>query len=154
MARFFIELRAWCRSEFGGALPFEVPMAGHAMLNARALSAGSAWWRRCDKLVLGPDGSFYDCEGCLAFPPEEVSGHRIGTGSSGVDWGARAAYMDRAASALDSHGAGRRWQHVCPRVYFRVAEQSKAPLEPLLENLHRVSEVFCGGFAALSRAGA
>ncbi|MBI5594627.1 MAG: 4Fe-4S cluster-binding domain-containing protein [Elusimicrobia bacterium] len=153
LARFFVDLKAWCRSEFGGALPFEVPMSSHALLNARALSVRTAWWRRCDKLVLGPDGSFYDCEGCLAFRPEEVAGHRIGSGSTGVDWAARGAYMDRAAAVLDSHGAGARWQHVCPRVYYRVAEQTAAPLGPLLENLHRVSEVFCGGFAALARAG-
>ena len=152
LARFFLDLKAWCRRDFGGALPFEVPMARHARRNALDMAGGRSWWRTCDKLVLGPDGSFYDCEGCLAFPEGEIGGHRIGSGMSGVDWAARSAYMDRAAGALDALGAGARWQHVCPRVYFRVAEQQNAPLAPLLDNLHRVSEVFCGGFASLSRA--
>ena len=149
LARFFAGLKEYYVARTGARIPFDIPMLRHAVLNARARAGGRAWWEACGKLVLGADGSFYACEGSLAVPYGQAADQRIGEPGGGVDWGKRDAYMARAGAALEALGARERWQHVCPRVYFRVAEQSGAELAPLLDNLHRVSDVYCGGLMTL-----
>lgn len=149
LAKFFAGLKEFYVPLWRGGVPFEIPMLRHALLNARALAAGQAWWRECGKLVLGADGRFYACEGSLAVPYGGAADARIGTPGGTVDWEKRALAMARADARLAPLGAERRWQHVCPRVYARVAELSGRELGPLIENLHRVSEVYCGGLMTL-----
>lgn len=149
LARFFAGLKDYYVAHTAEAIPFDIPMLRHVVLNARARATGRAWWEQCEKLVLGADGSFYACEGSIAVPYGQASEQRIGEPERGVDWEKRQAYMARAGAALEALGARERWQHVCPRVYFRVAEQSGRTLGPLLDNLHAVSEVYCGGLMTL-----
>lgn len=149
LAKFFSGLKEYYAARCGDSLPFDIPMLRHAVLNARAVAAGRAWWRDCGKLVLGADGRFYACEGSLAVPYGGAADARIGEPGGAVDWDKRAAFMARADAGLAALGAETRWQHVCPRVYARVAELSGRALAPLIDNLHRVSDVYCGGLMTL-----
>lgn len=149
LADFFSGLKDYYVSQTGERIPFDIPMLRHVVLNARARAGGRAWWEACGKLVLGADGSFYACEGSLAAPYGRDVAPRIGDPQSGVDWGKRQAYLEGAGAAVEALGARERWQHVCPRVYYRVAEESGVRLAPLIENLHRVSDVYCAGLMTI-----
>jgi hypothetical protein len=135
-----------------GKIPFYVPMLHHAIYNAVCLKQGKAWWRDCFRITVGADGNYYDCQGVLCAPYAKVAGYAINHLSSGkgVDWKRREAYMVKAAAYLDKLGADRDWQHVCPRVYFRVAEILGADPKPFIDNLHRVSRIFLQGFVKLA----
>lgn len=131
-----------------GKIPFYVPMMHHALYNAVCLKQGKSWWRDCFRITVGADGSYYDCQGVLCAPYDKVAGfavNRVGD-RKGVDWAAREKYMDEAAAYLDKMGADRDWQHVCPRVYYKVAKVLGADPKPFIDNLHRVSRVFLQGF--------
>ncbi|TBR25578.1 radical SAM protein, partial [bacterium] len=98
LARFFAGLKDYYAARTADAIPFDIPMLRHAVLNARARAGGRAWWEECGKLVLGADGAFYACEGSLAVPYGRAADQRIGEPASGVDWGKRQAYLERAGA--------------------------------------------------------
>lgn len=149
LARFFAGLKEHYLAHTADRIAFDIPMFRHVVHAARARAVGRAWWQECGKLVLGADGSFYACEGCLAAPYGVEAGQRIGDPVGGVDWEKRAACLERTDAALAGIGARNRWQHVCPRLYVRVAEQLGREVAPLIENLHRVSEVYCAGLMTI-----
>lgn len=139
--------------EKSGKLPWDIPMLSHALLNGTMLARKQTWWRPCVRLILGADGQFYDCEGAFLLPY-----HQLGDQSAvkrpaegrGVDWAAREAFMAEADKALKAMGAESDWQYVCPRVYYKALTLMKADPRPMVENLHRVSKVFLGGFVRLA----
>lgn len=132
--------------------PFHVPMLHHALVNAGALSRGEVWWRDCFRLVLGADGNFSDCQGVMHYPPEGPGGPSgIGGEGPAVDWDKRRAFMDRADRVLRGTRAERGWQHVCPRLYVKIAERDGVPPEALLDPFYEVSEILLKGLLETAR---
>lgn len=134
-----------------GKIPFHTPMLHHSMVNAGALHRKEVWWKDCFRLILGADGKYYDCEGVMHFRPEKDDGPSvIGHATGKVDWAKRQDYMDRADEYLSSLGAEDDWQHVCPRLYYKIGE-SKG-YDPTASNmhLHDISHVFLKGLLKIA----
>jgi len=134
------------RTNKDGKIPFFIGSMAHALFQAAYHSkGGEAWWKKCFRITLGADGHFYDCEaiGFTTYPRAEQN-HAVNHASSGkgIDWKKREEYMDRADKVLEELGCVEGWQHVCPRLYYSVGEFLEKDPKPMIDNLHRVSELF------------
>lgn len=156
------QLRRFCRdfadyyverTQADGRIPFYTGGLAHALFVGANRRGSRAWWKDCFRLTLGADGNFYDCEamGCAPYAkvlePHGINHARSGRG---IDWAKRQSYMDAAYRRLRQLGAEDAWQHVCPRLYYTVAQCLGAELAPLIDNLHRVSELFFTELVKLS----
>jgi sulfatase maturation enzyme AslB (radical SAM superfamily) len=135
-----------------GHIPFHTPMIHHSLINAGALKRREVWWKDCFRLILAADGQFYDCEGVMRFRPEKKNGHSvIGQAlEKTVDWEKRQDYMDEADEYLASVGAEEEWQHVCPRLYYKIGERKGTDPTPTSMELHDVSNVFLKGLLKIA----
>jgi len=141
------------RTREEGRIPFIVPMINHALYNGSELAKGRTWWKDCFRLVLGADGHFYDCEGALLLPYQRIAdSNNVNKPSDGkgVDWAARQAYMDEADIYMETLGADKDWQDVCPRMYYKAMGLMGQDSRHMVDNLHRTSRAFLLGLVKLA----
>jgi hypothetical protein len=118
------------------------------MENLRQNKAGVRWWHDCHNVVLGPEGKFYACDKPLALPIGTAAGQYVGDAAKGMEWEKRSELLAGAREFVEQRGEGAD-EVFCPMgVYFFAQEKGVEPA-PLLDNFHRVAQVFGEGLGEL-----
>ena len=130
--------------------PFVLQILFAVLENLPKNQAGTAWWHDCHNMVLGPDQKFYACDKALTFPIGTVEEQRIGDPVSGLDFEKRGRHYAEAISYIEGKGWGRD-EYFCPMGLYFYASHAKMDPAPLMENFHKVSDVFSRHLIALVR---
>jgi uncharacterized protein len=131
-----------------GMRPFQIQILFAVMENMRKNKEGLKWWHDCHNVVLGPEGKFYACDKPLSLEIGKAPGQFVGDAASGMDWGKRRGIYDEAIEYIEKKGWGKD-EVFCPMGIYEFAKEAKKDPEPMLNNFHKVADVFAEGLMDL-----